>query len=161
MEEMRNKFEIPAAPLAAELGERPPNAPGWRGTFLGAAVGIAGPSYFGTLFSNVTLWVLIKQGRSTQEAYAYLFQFNWSFPVVANLAADIFFSVACGWVAAAYGRGVPILQGVTAGLLTVSFPVIMLMSPAAGPMPLLFRAMALAIPVLGSVVGAYAFSRRS
>ena len=140
---------------------RPIGSFSWRAALLGAAVGIAGPSYFGTLLGNVMLRVLLDRGHSLQEAYAFLFQYNLSLPVVVNLVADVFFSLACGWVSAAYGRGAPIAQGVVAGLLTVSFTVIMFLSPADGAMPLLFRTISLGVPVLGSIAGAYAFSRKN
>lgn len=140
---------------------RPIGSFSWRAALLGAAVGIAGPSYFGTLLGNVMLRVLLDRGHSLQEAYAFLFQYNLSLPVVVNLVADVFFSLACGWVSAAYGRGAPIAQGVVAGLLTVSFTVIMFLSPADGAMPLLFRTISLGVPVLGSIAGAYAFSRKT
>lgn len=145
----------------SDIGSGPSTVFSWRAAFLGAAVGMAGPSYFGTLFSNVTLWILLGQGRSTQEAYAYLFQFNLTLPVVAHIAAGVCFSLACGWVAAAYGRGAHISQGIVAGLLTVSFSIIMMLSPTGGSMPLWFRAIALGIPVLGSVVGAYFYARKT
>lgn len=131
----------------------------WRSTLLGAAVAIAGPAYFGTLFSNVTLWVLIGRGISIQDAYAYLFQYTSSFPVVANLIADVCFSLLGGWVSAAHGGGAPISQGVAAGLLAASFVLIMLFSPTGGSMPILFRVAALAVPVLGGFAGAYVYTR--
>jgi hypothetical protein len=134
-----------------------PNGFCWHSSLLGAAVGIAGPSYFGTLFSNVMLRVLLGQGRTIQEAYAYLSQYNLSFPVIANLLADVCFALACGWISAAYGRGASIAQGIVAGLLCTSFPIIMLINPTSGEMPIMFRAASLAIPLLGSILGAYAY----
>lgn len=140
---------------------RPIGSFSWNAALLGAAVGIAGPSYVGTLVGNVMLRVLLSRGHSLQEAYAFVFQYSLSLPVVVHLVAEVFFSLACGWVSAAYGRGAPIAQGVLAGLLTVSFTVIMLLSPADGAMPLLFRAISLGVPVLGSIAGAYAFTRKA
>jgi len=93
----------------------------WASAFLGAAVGIAGPSVFGTLFSNVILWLFISQGRSAQEAYAYIVQYSLSAPMAINFVADVCFALACGWVSVAYGRGARLSQGVVAGLLTVLF----------------------------------------
>lgn len=95
-----------------------------------------------------------------REAYAYIFQFSLSLPVLAHLAAGIFFAIACGWVSAAYGRGATMLQGISAGLLAVSFPIIMMLSPTGGEMPLLFRAISLCIPVFGSVAGAFVYARK-
>jgi hypothetical protein len=138
-----------------------PNYLDWRSLLLGSAVGVAGPAYFGTLFGNLTMWALVREGHSVQEAYAYLFQFNFSFPVIANFVVEVCCAVACGWVAASYGSGHKLVQGLAAGLLTASFPLIMLMSPAAGPMPLAFRVMSLAIPIVGSTLGAYAAARKA
>lgn len=158
---MQDNLEAPSAPHTSGSSPGPLNRFSWRAALLGAAVGIAGPSYFGTLFSNVTLWVLLGRGSSMQDAYAYLFQYNLSFPVVAHLVADIFFSVASGWVSAAYSRGASISQGVATGLIVTSFPIIMLLSPTGGSMPAFFRVLVLAVPVLGSIAGAYAYSRRT
>lgn len=137
------------------------NSLSWRSAFLGAAVGIAGPSYFGTLFSNVTLQVMLGQGCSIQEAYAYIGQYSLSFPLAANLVADICFALACGWVSAAYGRGSPFSQGVAAGLLAATFPIVMFLSPGNPEVPPLFKALALGVPVLGSIVGAYVYARKT
>lgn len=133
----------------------------WASAFLGAAVGIAGPSVFGTLFGNVILWLFISQGRSVQEAYAYIGQYSLSAPMAINLVADVCFALACGWVSVAYGRGARLSQGVVAGLLTVLFPIVMFLNPVGNQMPMLFVAIALGVPVIGSVVGAYLFSRKT
>jgi hypothetical protein len=137
------------------------NSFSWRSAFLGAAVGIAGPAYFGTLFSNVTLWIMIRQGYSMQEAYAYIGQYSLSFPLVANLVADVCFAMVCGLVSVAYGRGTALSQGLVAGLLAVTFPIIMFLSPGSTGVPLLFKAVALGVPVLGSIVGAYIYVRKT
>jgi hypothetical protein len=158
---MRNGFEVSESVQGLASSNGPSNTFSWRAAFLGAAVGIAGSAYFGTLFSNVTLWVLLGQGRSTQEAYAYLGQYSLSFPVVISLVIAVCCALACGWVSAAYGRGAPASQGIAAGLLAVSFPIVMFLSPSSGEAPLLFKAIALGVPVLGSIVGAYLFARKS
>ena len=157
---MQNSSEVSTETASIESNNGSFRNFSWRSALLGAAVGIAGPAYFGTLFSNVTLRVLLGRGHSLQEAYAFLFQYSFSFPVIANLVAEVFFSIACGWVSAAYGRGAPIVQGIAAGLLAVSFTIIMFLSPTGGAMPLLFRAISLIVPVLGSIAGAYAFARK-
>jgi len=133
----------------------------WGAAFLGAAVGIAGPAYSGTLLSNLTVWLFLTQGRSVQEAYAYIGQYSFTLPMSIGLLAEVGFALACGWVAAAYGRGASLLQGLAAGLLTVTFPVVMLLNPASGPIPFWYRAVSLGLPVLGSVVGAYVFARKA
>jgi hypothetical protein len=137
------------------------NSFSWRSAFLGAAVGIAGPSYFGTLYSNVTLWFMIRQGSSIQEAYAYIGQYSLSFPMVVNLVADVCFALSCGLVSVAYGRGKSFSQGLVAGLLTITFPIFMFLNPASSGAPLLFMAAALGIPVLGSIAGAYLYVRKT
>ncbi len=133
----------------------------WASAFLGAAVGIAGPAVFGTLFSNVILRLFISQGRSVQDAYAYIFQYSLSVPMAINFVADVCFALACGWVSVAYGRGARLSQGVVAGLLTILFPIVMFLNPVGSQMPILFVALALGIPVIGSIVGAYLFSRKT
>jgi hypothetical protein len=133
----------------------------WRSAFLGASVGIAGPAYFGTLFSNVTLWIMTRRGYSIQDAYAYIGQYSLSFPLVVNLVADVCFALLCGYVSVAYGRGKAFSQGIAAGFLTVTFPIIMFLSPGSSEVPLIFKAASLGAPVLGSIVGAYLYVRKT
>jgi len=158
---MRNNFEVSTAASTTGLGNSQPGRFSWRSAILGAAIGIAGPAYFGTLFGNLTLRLLLSQGNSIQEAYAYLCRYSFTLPVVVNLAADLCFAIACGAVSVAYGRGAVISQGVAAGLFSVSFPIVMFLSPTDAAMPFLFQAISLAVPVFGSVVGAYAYARKT
>ena len=158
---MRNHFEVSAATPGVDPKKSEPSSFSWSAVLLGAAVGIAGPAFSGTLLSNVVQWVFLSQGRSVQEAYAYIGQYSFTLPMSIGLAAEVGFAVTCGWVAAAYGRGASLLQGLAAGLLAASFPVIMLLNPSSYSIPSWYRATMLALPVLGSVVGAYTFARKA
>lgn len=61
--------------------------------------------------------VMMANGHSLQEAYAYIGQYALTVPMLLGLASSVFFAVACGWVSAAYGRGLAIYQGLGAGAL--------------------------------------------
>lgn len=141
--------------------QRRPGSVSWGAALLGAAVGVSGPAYFGTVITNATLWILTSQGRSVRDAYAYIGQFNVTAPTVLNFIAEAICAFGCGWVSTAYGRGLAITQGVTAGLLATSFYIIMLANPSTPTMPLAFTATPLVITILGSVLGAWMFSRKS
>jgi len=132
----------------------------WHAALLGAAVGIAGPAYTGTLTSNVATRVMLANGHTLQEVNAYLGQYAFTLPMVLGFISCIFFALACGWVSAAYGRGSAVSQGLAAGLLSVSFSIVMLLNPAESPNPV-YLAAGLMIQVLGSVAGAWAFKRKS
>ena len=132
----------------------------WHAALLGAAVGIAGPNYTGTLTYNVTTRVMLANGHTQQEVNAYLGQYAFTLPMVLGYISLIFFALACGWVSAAYGRGSAAFQGLAAGLLAVSFSMVMLLNPAESPNPV-YMAAGLMIQVLGSVAGAWAFKRKS
>lgn len=157
---MQNEIDDPVRSTVGS-NKSPSREFSWRAAFLGASVGIAGPAYFGTLAANLTLWVWIAQGQTLQAAYAQLFQYKFTFVVVMHLVADACFAFASGWVSAAYGRGAALVQGVAAGLLSASFPLVMWLSPNPGEMPLLFRALSLGIPILGGVVGGLAHARKT
>ena len=158
---MRNPFEVSAATPGVDHRMGEPSSFSWRAALLGAAVGIAGPAYSGTLLSNVVQWIYLRQGRSVQEAYAYIGQYSFTLPMSIGVAAAIGFAIASGWVAAAYGRGASLLQGLAAGVLAASFPVIMLLNPSTYSIPYWYRAGSLVLPILGSVLGAYAFARKA
>ncbi|WP_058935606.1 hypothetical protein [Roseateles depolymerans] len=130
----------------------------WHAAFVGAAVGIAGPAYTGTLTSNVTTWLMVANGRSLQEVYAYLGQYAFTLPMVLGFFSSVLFALACGWVSAAYGRGSAISQGFVAGILAASFEVVMLLNPTSSPNPA-YVVGGLLIQVFGSVAGAWVFRR--
>ena len=98
-----------------------PDSVSWHSALLGAAVGVSGPAYFGTLITNATLWILTAQGHSVRDAYAYIGQFGVTVPAVLNFIVEGICAFGCGWVSAAYGKGKAITQGVAAGLLATSF----------------------------------------
>ena len=137
-----------------------PGSVSWSAALLGAAVGVSGPAYFGTLITNATLWVLTGQGRSVRDAYAYIGQFSITVPTALMLVAEAICAFGCGWVSASYGRGRAITQGVAAGLLAMSFHIVMLANPSTPTMPLVFTATPLVITMVGSVLGSWMFSRR-
>jgi len=135
----------------------------WRSALLGAAVFVAGSAYWGTLVGNVSVWVYLREGLSLQEAYAQLWSQGFSVVEVVGLAADVAFALACGWIAMAQGRGSAIVQGALAGLMAVSFPIIMTFGPigSSEALPLWRVVASLAIPMLGSIIGASMRVRRS
>jgi hypothetical protein len=152
---MQNRFKAPRAPLDADVN--PSSVINWRSALLGAAVGVSGCAYFGTLTTNVALWVHVGQGRSVQEAYAHMGQFT----TMLQLFLDAIFAFAGGWVSASHARERPVAQGTSAGLLAATFPLIMLASPAGQETPLLYCTSLLLISVFGSIVGGLVYSRRS
>ncbi|MDB5806048.1 MAG: hypothetical protein JWN73_3370 [Betaproteobacteria bacterium] len=158
---MQNNFEPPKPACDLDQDSDSPRRFSWRSAFLGAAIGIAGPAYFGTLLGAVTLWIYLAQGRTIQQANALIGQSAFSLPVVSGVAAAVVFACASGWVSAAYGRGAPVLQGVATGLLAASFPVIMFLNPNNGAMPAWYALYQLGVPFLGSIAGAYACSRKA
>lgn len=158
---MRNKFEAPSTALGEDGTQQRPGSVSWRPALLGAAVGVSGPAYVGTLIVNATLWVLTSRGLSVRDAYAYVGQFGATVPSVLNIVAEALFALGCGWVSAAYGKGQAIPQGIAAGLITTSFYLVMLANPTTPTPPLVVMVTPPAITMIGSVVGAWMFSRKS
>ena len=108
--------------------------------------------------NNVSARVMMANGYSLQEAYAYLGQYAFTLPMLFGFASGIFFALVCGWVSATYGRGPVVSQGLAAGALAASFGVVMLLNPTDSSPPL-FIAVSLVIQVFGSVAGAWASKR--
>jgi hypothetical protein len=106
------------------------------------------------------MWLLAAQGQSVREIYAYIGQFHFTVPLVLTVAANVLCAIACGSVASASERRHPFSQGVAAGMMSASFPLIMMLSPANQSQPAGYAATELLIPLLGSVLGAFARSRR-
>jgi hypothetical protein len=158
---MQNNFEAPKAALGDGPELNNPDRFSWRAAFLGAAVGIAGPAYSGTLLSAVTLQISLAQGMSAQQAYALLGQSSLSLPAVISVLANTCFALTSGWVSAAYGRGTPVLQGVATALLAATFPILMFLNSSSAEMSGLSLVTHFGIPVLGSIVGAYLYSRKA
>ena len=158
---MHNNFEGHTAPLRDDDLSQRPGTVDWRSALLGAAVGVSGPAYFGTLITDATLWVFTGQGRSVREAYAYIGQYSVTVPAVLNFVAEALCAFGCGWVSAAYGKGRAMTQGLAAGLLATSFYLVMLASPETPTMSFVLAAVPLLVTMLGSVIGAWVFSRRS
>lgn len=160
----RSEPEIVVASTGAPIGSRnlgPPQGIDWRAAFVGAAVGIAGPAYFGTLVTNAGLRILIAQGRSVQEAYAYLSRFELSAPMILELAAFLACTLACGWVSAAYARRTSNLQGLIAGGLAATFPLVMSFNPVSQGAPSWYMMVQIALPLAAGFVGAILFKRMS
>ena len=157
---MKNHFRPPNSPLGQVAPDPTSRALDWPSALLGAAVGVSGPAYFGTLITSTTMWLLAAQGQSVREIYAYIGQFHFTVPLVLTVAANVLCAIACGSVASASERRHPFSQGVAAGMMSASFPLIMMLSPANQSQPAGYAATELLIPLLGSVLGAFARSRR-
>ena len=153
--------KVLASPVAPNGGGNlgSPQGVDWRAAFVGAAVGIAGPAYFGTLITNASLRLLLAQGRSVQEAYAYLDRFELSAPMILELAAFLACMLACGWISAAYARRASNLQGLIAGSLAATFPLVMSFNPISQGTPPWYMTVQIALPLVASFVGAYLFKR--
>ncbi len=136
------------------------NAISWRAALLGAAVGIAGPSYTGTLQFNLVLRSLLANGWSQPDAYAYLARYEFNLYTGLGLFLEFAFAILCGIVSAAYGQGKAVVQGLAAGVLASSFSVVMLLGPDPDTRPMLARLAGFGIPILGSLLGAQYFSQR-
>ena len=158
---MRLDFEVSAATPNIDPKMSEPSSFSWSAALLGAAVGIAGPAYSGTLLGNVVLWIYLGQGRSVQEAYAYIGQYSLTLPMAFGFVTGVGFAITSGWVSAAYGRGASLLQGLAAGFFAASFSAIMLLNPSSDSIPYWYKAASLVFPILGSVVGAYAYARKA
>jgi hypothetical protein len=132
-----------------------------RAAFLGAAVGIAGPAYFGTVISNVSLRVLLAQGQSVAEAYAQIGKFDLSLPFTLSMICDVFFAIACGYVSASLGNGRHLIQGLTSSLIVCSFILVMLINPSGNTSPYWYIWAGVGISIIGGIAGAYAYQRKA
>ena len=158
---MPSPFDVSKVVQKLDPNQVEPHQFSWRGALLGAAVGIAGPAYIGTLITNVTVRLLLAQGYSAAEAYAYIGEITLSLPAILMLISGILFALLGGFVSASFAPNRSLAQGLSAGLIVLSFMLIMLIGPSSNPGPLWSMLLEYCIAVLGSIGGAYAYARRA
>jgi hypothetical protein len=132
----------------------------WRAALLGAAVGVGGQAYSGTLIGNLSLWVMLSLGVSLKDAYAQIYSYTLTPTFVLSFVLDVFVVLACGHVAASFARSRPYQHGLMAGLMTASFSVVMLMGPAPASRPAWYTWLVLILPIVGGAAGAYLHARK-
>jgi hypothetical protein len=124
-----------------------------------AAIGTA--ALFGTLVTNISLWLALARGLSLQQAYARLgYELTspmelFSFGVV--LLAGFF----GGYIAASHGGGLHTRQALAAGIVATTFFLAMTIGPSGSPPPAWYVALHLISTLLSSLAGGQAYARRS
>jgi hypothetical protein len=118
-------------------------------------MGIGISALFGTLVTNVSVWLHMSRGLTVQEAYSRI-GFGLSSPTeqlsLAVVCASGFFG---GYVSAAYATGRNLLQGLASGLVGVCFFLVMWVGPANPVIPPWYVALLLASLLASSLLGGY------
>jgi len=126
----------------------------WPYVFLGAAVAIAGTAYAGTAMFNLGGRLLLAQGASLQDVYAYFASRSLNLAGAMSLIYSAVFGFTCGRVATMRTQRRSILSGLAAGLAALSFQAVMALGMAPdtrAPWQVLSSVL---IPLLASAVGA-------
>jgi hypothetical protein len=131
----------------------------WQAAFLGGAVAIAASAFFGTLESNILLWVLTQRGMSPQEAYAQLFESTGA--NLASAAVDFLCNAAGGCVASSLASKRFIVYGIAVGVISLLFVGVMYSTPISYPSNAWTVAYSVLIPVPAAVLGGYFHARRA
>lgn len=115
----------------------------------------------GTAVSNASLWVLMRQGLSVQEAYARMGGSITSQVEVLSLAVLCASGAFGGYVSALYGGGRHLAQGVAAGIVSSAFFLVMSLNPAGQSAPAWYLPVSVATAVFSSLVGGYLRARNA
>jgi hypothetical protein len=134
----------------------------WLPSFVGGMAGIGAAALFGTLVTNLGLWLAWARGLTVQEAYANFGKFDLSSPTeLLSLGVVVLSGVLGGYAAAAYGGGRHYRQSLVAGLVGTTFYLVMSFSPTARLPPAWYLALSLGTTVLASLTGGHVYARRS
>jgi len=132
----------------------------WLPSLVGgmAAIGIA--ALFGTLVSNASLWVYLARGLTAQEAYGRMGGFGFASPTeILSLIVLVFAGFSGGYSSALYGGSRRVLQAFVAGVVSITFFVVMSAGPANPPIPAWYAALHFALLIASSLAGGYFHAR--
>ena len=132
----------------------------WRPSLLGgmAAIGIA--ALFGTLVSNVSLWIYLAKGLTAQEAYARMGGFGFSSPTeLLSFAVLLLAGFSGGYSSALYGGSRHVLQAFVAGAVSTTFFIVMGLGPSNPPIPAWYAALHFTLLLASSLAGGYLCAR--
>jgi hypothetical protein len=121
---------------------------------LGAAVSIAGAAFFGTLLVNTVMRLLMAQGATPMEVYAYLASPTLTLAGAISLVYSTVFGFICGRVSTSRTRKRSLAAGTVAGILALSFQGVMALGVTPDPRTAWQVALGILAPLLGSIVGA-------
>jgi hypothetical protein len=134
----------------------------WASPLVGGMAAIGAAALFGTLVTNISLWLAWARGLTVQEAYANFGKYDFSSPTeLLSLGVVIASGFLGGYAAAAYGRGRHYGQSFAAGLVASTFYLVMSASPTGSRPPAWYLALSLGVTVLASVSGGHVHARRS
>lgn len=124
-------------------------------------VAIGGAALFGTLVTNVSLWVSIAKGLTLSQAYAQM-GYDLTAPTeLLSLATILLSGFWGGYVSALYGGGRHLAQAAVAGTVGASFFLVMNLSPSQSPTPGWYVPLCIAAVVFSSLAGGFAYERRA
>jgi hypothetical protein len=143
----------------SRLEDPPRQGLSWRAAFLGGAVAIAATAFFGTLESNITLWVLTQRGLSAQEAYGQLFDSTGQNFVSAIV--NFLCNAVGGYTASSLASKRFVVHGISAGVISLLFVAVMYATPISYPSNAWTVAWLVLIPVPAAVLGGYLHAWRA
>jgi hypothetical protein len=131
----------------------------WPAALLGGAVAIAATAFFGTLVTNLALWILIGRGVPLQEAYSELFYSTEQ--IVVGQAVGFLCNAAGGYAAASLASTRPVTHGLIAGATSLVFVLVTYATPAASSYPVWMAVWNFIIPLPAAMLGAYVRARHA
>ena len=134
---------------------------GWRAAFIGGAVTMGGVAFLGTLVTNISLWISISGGRSLNQAYASLSSGFFAPYTLFSVLGDVLAGFAGGYVSALYGCKRALMQGMTAGAISILFQILMILGPGGHVGPAWYVALSLVIPIASGAFGGYICARKA
>jgi hypothetical protein len=102
----------------------------------------------------------MSPGASLEQAPAELASSFVSLTSVVSLFAQIFASLAGGYVAACFGRGMPLRHAAASGAVFLLFVLTMYLNPGVQAGPIWSMVLTVAVPVLSSLSGGFIYARR-
>jgi len=129
---------------------------------MGGMVGIGIAALFGTLVSNVSLWIYLSKGLTIQEAYRQMGELGLASPTeILSFVVLLLAGFSAGYTSAVYGGRRQVLQGFVAGAISTMFFVVMILGPSNPPVPTWYSALEFVLLITSSLAGSYLYARRT
>jgi hypothetical protein len=114
-----------------------------------------GNALFGTIFSNVSLWLALWSGLTLEQAYASLSLVDFTSTQLLSFCVVLLSGFSGGYVAALYGSGRHISQAAVAGGIGATFFIAMNLTPLNQAEPIWYLPLHIAATLVSSLAGGY------
>jgi hypothetical protein len=127
----------------------------WRAALIGGFVAVGAGAFFGTLITNVSLWLTMAKGVPLDEAYASISLSITSPTELLSLISQALSGFFGGYVAVKYGNGRWFVQAPVAGGVLLLFVLVMYASPVSQAGQVWYIAITTIVPFVACIIGGY------